>query len=88
MKPDRSKAMLQLIKTVREKIPFDSVDANICTGQCNKCSLKVLEYLDSEIEIWEYRLQNGDIPSFGDIRQMEKTSKKVYKFLAQNNLVD
>ncbi|MFK5894295.1 MAG: hypothetical protein QM504_13820 [Pseudomonadota bacterium] len=87
-KPDISKAMQQLINTVREKIPFESVEANICTGQCNKCSVKVLEFLDSELEGWQYRLKNGETPNFGDINQLGKTSKKVYRILAKNNFVD
>jgi hypothetical protein len=87
-KPDRKKAMQQLIETARKKIPFDSVEANICTGQCNKCSVKVLEYLDNELENWQYRLHSGEIPSFGDINQMSKTSTKVYRILAKNNFVD
>ena len=80
--------MQQLIEATREKIPFDSIEANICTGQCNKCSVKVLEYLDSELESWEYRLQSGELPSFGDINQMSQTSKKIYRIMAKNNFVD
>jgi hypothetical protein len=87
-KPDRTKAMQQLIKTVRYKFPFDSTEANICTGQCNSCSMKLLDYLDSQLEEWEYRLKKGETPSFGDIKQLAKTSKKIYRVLDKHNLVD
>jgi len=88
MKPNRKKAMLQLISKVRETFPFDSAEANICTGQCNSCSMKLLEYLDIQLDDWEYRLKNGDVPTFGDIKQLAKSSKKIYRVLDKHNLVD
>lgn len=87
-KPDRTQAMLQLIKTVREKFPFNESEANMCTGQCNSCSMKLLDYLDIQLEDWEYRLKKGEIPTFGDIQQIAKTSKKIYHALDKHNLVD
>jgi hypothetical protein len=88
MKPKRTQAMEQLIDTVRENFPFDEADANICTGQCNTCAMKLLEYLDTELDTWECKLKQGDTPSFGDINKMAKTSQKIHKVLAKNNLVD
>ena len=88
MKPKRDQAMLQLIEDIRETFPFESSEANICTGQCNSCSMKLLEYLDTELDSWEYRLKQGEKPSFGEIKKLTKTSKKIYTVLAKHNLVD
>ena len=87
MKPQRTQAMQQLIEAVRKTFPFEDADANICTGQCNACSMKLLEYLDTELDDWEYKLKQGETPSFGEINKMAKTSKKIYKVLDKNNLV-
>ncbi len=88
MKPDRTIAMRQLIKQVRRAMPFDLPEANLCSGQCNGCSQKLLDYLDSELEGWEYRLKDGETPDFGEIQRIAKTSKKIYKVLERNGLVD
>ncbi len=87
-KPDRPTAMWLLITQVRMAIPFDMPEANLCSGQCNGCSLKLLEYLDTELQDWEYRLQAGEVPDFGDINRVAKTSKKIYKVLQRNGLVE
>ncbi|MBF0264147.1 MAG: hypothetical protein HQL46_02670 [Gammaproteobacteria bacterium] len=88
MKPNRTDALKAVINQIREVMPFEDLEATICTGQCNQCSVKLLEYLDTLIEEWEFRLKQGDIPSFGEIAQLAKTSKKIYKILEKNNLVD
>ncbi len=87
MKPQRSTAMQQLIKQVREAMPFDLPEAHLCSGQCNGCSQKLLDYLDSELEDWEYRLKAGELPDFGEIQRIAKTSKKIYKVLQRNGLI-
>jgi len=88
MKPKRSLAMVQLITQVREAMPFDLPEANLCSGQCNGCSQKLLEYLDTELEDWEYRLEAGETPDFGEIQRIAKTSKKIYKIMQRNDLVE
>jgi len=88
MKPDRPTAMKNLIQEVRMAMPFDMPEANICSGICKGCSLKLLEYLDTELEHWEYRLKEGESPSFGEINQLAKTSKKIYTVLQKNDLID
>ncbi len=79
--------MRHLIKQIREAIPFDLPEANLCSGKCNGCSQKLLDYLDSELEDWEYRLQDGETPDFGEIQRIAKTSKKIYKILDRNGLI-
>jgi hypothetical protein len=88
MKPSRSNAMRQLITQVRTAMPFDLPEANLCSGKCNGCSQKLLDYLDSELEDWEYRLKDGETPDFGEIQRIVKTSKKIYKILDRNGLVE
>jgi len=86
MKPNRTNAMHQLILQVRTAMPFDLPEANLCSGKCNGCSQKLLDYLDSELEDWEYRLKEGEIPDFGEIQRIARTSKKIYKILDRNGL--
>ncbi|MCW8930401.1 MAG: hypothetical protein OQL19_09205 [Gammaproteobacteria bacterium] len=87
-KPDRTIAMRQLIQQVRVAMPFDLPEANLCSGKCNGCSQKLLDYLDTELEDWEYRLREGEVPNFGEIQRIAKTSKKIYRVLDRNGLVD
>ena len=87
MKPDRPTAMKQLIQEVRAAMPFELPEAYICAGVCKGCSLKLLEYLDMELDNWEYKLNEGESPSLGDISRLAKSSKKIYKILVQNELV-
>jgi len=88
LKPDRATAMRELIKQVREDMPFDIPEANVCTGQCNGCPKKLLDYLDAELEDWEYQLDAGDLPDFGEIKRIAKTSKKIYKVMQKYDFVD
>ena len=69
-------------------MPFDLPEANLCSGKCNGCSQKLLDYLDTELEDWEYRLDAGETPDFGDINKIAKTSKKIYRVMKKNGLVD
>ena len=88
MKPDRPTAMRKLIQQVRTAMPFDLPEANLCSGKCNGCSQKLLDYLDMELEDWEYRLDSGETPDFGDINKIARTSKKIYRVMKKNGLVD
>jgi len=69
-------------------MPFELPEANLCSGKCNGCSQKLLDYLDTELEDWEYRLKDNEAPDFGDIQRIAKTSKKIYKVMQRNGLVD
>ncbi len=87
MKPKTPQAMEQIIAQVRESMPFDLPLAELCDGICQGCSKKLLDYLDMELENWEYRLQQGEIPSLADISKLIKRSKKIYSVLQKNQLV-
>jgi hypothetical protein len=80
-------AMQQLIEQVRVAMPFNLPEANLCSGKCNGCSQKLLDYLDVELEGWEYRLRIGEEPDFGEIQRIAKTSKKIYRVMQKNNLI-
>lgn len=80
--------MRQLIQQVRSAMPFALPEANLCSGKCNGCSQKLLDYLDSELQDWEYRLADGESPDFGDIHRIAKTSKKIYRVMQRNGLVE
>ncbi len=88
MKPDTSTAMQNLIDEVRATMPFDAGEAQLCADSCNGCSLKLLEFLDMELQDWEQKLQDGVEPSFGDVHKMGKTCKKIYMVLKKNGLVE
>jgi hypothetical protein len=87
MKPDTSTAMRQLIAQVRAAIPFDAPEARVCTGTCDGCSMKLLDFLDAELQDWAGRLAGGERPTLGDVSGLARTSRKVYAVLARNGLV-
>ncbi|MEH6576871.1 MAG: hypothetical protein V7731_07295 [Amphritea sp.] len=88
MKPGTSIAMNNLIGQVREIIPFDIPPAQLCDGPCTGCPKKLIEYLDTELEEWEYRLEQNETPSLGDVHTLGKTSKKIYAVLKKNDLIE
>lgn len=79
--------MHQLIDQVREAMPFDAPQAQVCTGPCEGCSLKLLSFLDSELQGWERRLADGERPNLGDLSRLASTSRKIYGVLERNGLV-
>ncbi|MCW8956506.1 MAG: hypothetical protein OQL09_06455 [Gammaproteobacteria bacterium] len=87
MKPDTKTAMHDLIRMIRSKMPFEMPEAQACSGICNGCSQKLLEYLDTELISWEQRLDEGDTPNLGDIKRLAKSSLKIYRVLHKNKLV-
>jgi len=88
MKPKTPEAMQRLINEIREVIPFELPEVYLCDAVCKGCSLKLLDYLDVELTGWEARLTDGEIPGLADIQQLAKSSKKIYKVLEKNGLID
>jgi hypothetical protein len=86
-KPDTRTAMHQLIAEVRAAIPFDAPASQVCSGECNGCAMKLLEYLDGELSAWEQRLEAGETPHFGDLSRLGNTSRKVRVALKRNGLI-
>ncbi len=89
MKPDTRTAMKNMIVEIRNLMPFDAPEALVCSDKnsCQGCSLKLLEYLESELENWEQMLDSGLVPGFKDLQKLEKTSRRIYRTLETNGLV-
>ena len=86
-RPDPSTAMQRLIQEIRVQIPFDTPEASLCRGPCKGCSKKLLEFLDTELEEWEGRLEEGVVPRFGDLTRLERLARKVMAALRKNGLI-
>lgn len=80
--------MKNLIEEVRSTLPFGADETELCADSCQGCSKKLLEFLETELENWEQKLNQGIKPNFGDIHRMGKTCKKIYMVLKKNNLID
>ncbi|MBE9561060.1 MAG: hypothetical protein IMF15_09745 [Proteobacteria bacterium] len=88
MKPKTPAAMQQLIQQVRETLPFGTPQGYVCADECKGCSLKLLEFLELELMDWEDRLQQGEVPGLGDVQRMAKISRKIYKILDRNGVLN
>ena len=88
MKPDTRTAMGLLIGQIREAIPFGAREAQVCVGTCDGCSLKLMDYLDTELQGWEHRLAEGERPNLGDLSRLAQTARKIHAVLARNGLVE
>lgn len=88
MKPDSPTAMRQLIGQVRRTLPFDQPEARVCEGPCEGCSMKLLDYLESELDDWEQRLDDGEKPGLAELSKLAKTSKRIHRVLQKNGLIN
>jgi len=79
--------MRQLIALVRQNLPFDLPVARVCSGPCTGCSLKLLDYLESELDLWEQRLDAGEKPGLAEYSKLARASRNVQKALQKNGLV-
>lgn len=87
MKPDTRVAMRSLIEQIRLNIPFALTADDICQDECKNCSIKLLEYLASEVDSWEYRLQQGETPNFKDLSRLARSGHKIHRALQKNGLI-
>lgn len=87
-KPDTPEAMRRLIGEIRRRIPFDLPEEQLCKDGCNACSLKLLEYLSSELENWEVRLESGEKPGLADLSQLARSARKIHRVLVKNGIVE
>ncbi|MFD2111014.1 hypothetical protein [Thiorhodococcus fuscus] len=85
-KPNTTEAMRQVIAEVRVRIPFDLPQARLCMGNCHGCSMKLLQFLDGELESWERRLDGGERPGFEELSNLVRTARKVHRVLERNGL--
>ena len=80
--------MRLLIDQVREAIPFRLTDQEICGDSCEGCSSKLLIYLETELDSWESRLADGEVPSFGDLDRLARQGRKIQRVLQRNGVLD
>ena len=88
MKPNAPTAMRQLIAQVRQTLPFDLPEARVCDGPCEGCSLKLLDFLEGELDDWESRLDQGEKPGLAELSKLAKTSRRIHRVLYNNGLLD
>lgn len=79
--------MRNIIDQARNQIPFGLSEAQMCSGICHGCSKKLLDFLEMELESWEFRLDQGEHPNFGDIRRLAKMSRKIFNALNKSGLI-
>ena len=87
MKPNTTNAMYDLISQIKDMLSFEAIKSNVCSQSCSGCSLKLVEFLTTEIEQWEYQLAQGGVPNFNDINKLAKSAKKIKAILKKNNLI-
>lgn len=87
MKPGTRQAMHNMIGQIREVLPFDLDRDEVCSGECRGCSVKLLDYMDLELENWRYRLDSGETPNFRDLSKLASSGKKVHRALSRNGLI-
>lgn len=83
--PDSRSAMLWLIDQVRHTIPFGH--PVVCTGACQGCSVKLLEYLDGELAAWEQHVNAGGRVGLAELSRLARTARKVHAVLVRNGLI-
>ncbi|MGQ9658851.1 MAG: hypothetical protein ACUVQI_02005 [Thermochromatium sp.] len=79
--------MRDLIRQARATLPFAAPEAAVCTGACQGCSRKLLDFLEGELDDWERRLDAGERPGLGDLSRLIQTVCKVQRVLIQNGLI-
>ena len=86
-KPDTSTAMQLLITQIKMALPFEKPEHEICAGKCIGCAKKMLEYMGSELDHYQCQLDNGEIPTLGELNDLARIAKKVDRNMVKNNLV-
>jgi hypothetical protein len=87
-KPDTVEAMRRLIDEIRAAIPLQFSEAELCRDGCNACSLKLLEFLSSELENWEARLAQGEKPGLAELSQLARSARKIQRALVKNGILE
>ncbi|MET0067293.1 MAG: hypothetical protein ABW076_13180 [Candidatus Thiodiazotropha sp.] len=85
-KPDTITAMRQMIETIRAALPFDMSEEERCGDSCEGCSNKLLIYLETELDEWLMKLDQGVVPDFADLSRLAGKSRKIAHVLKRNGL--
>ena len=86
MKPDTATAMHDLIRQMRSVFPFALPAAQICSGECSGCPLKVLDFLQTELDDWDARIAAGEQPGLRELSRLIRTGRKVANVLRRSGL--
>lgn len=84
MKPNATTAMSQLIEQIRTSLPFDSNEVQLCKGPCKGCSMKLLQFMENELDDWQARLDAGENIGLAELSKLGKTGQRVYQVLEKN----
>ena len=87
MKPNTSIAMQTLIDDIKNALPFEKSEHEICAGKCIGCAKKMLEYMGGELDHFQCQLDQGEIPTLGELSDLARIAKKVHRNMVRNNLV-
>jgi hypothetical protein len=87
-KPDRKMAMLNIIELVRHDFPFDAPESQICGESCVGCPKKLLELVETEIEYWESKLEQGELPNLTEVDRFGKLCKNARRSLVRSGVVE
>lgn len=87
MKPDAIEAMAHLISQIRSTFPFGQSSTQIRAGPCQGCSMKLLGYLEMELDAWDARLDAGERPSLAELSRLSRTARKIARVLEKSGLM-
>ncbi len=73
--PDSVTAMRLLIAEIRAAIPLDAPQTLECSGDCQQCAVKLLEFLALELQSWEQRLAQHERPTLAELSQLVRTAR-------------
>ena len=79
--------MRQLIEQIRTELPFGLREEERCGESCQGCSDKLLIYLESQLDEWEIKLDQGTVPGFADLSRLAGQAKKIAVVLQRNGLI-
>ncbi len=49
--------------------------------------MKLLEFLDMQLNEWESRLKQGEVPNLGDLHRLGNIGNKIYRVIERNGLI-
>ncbi|MET0052806.1 MAG: hypothetical protein ABW095_17220 [Candidatus Thiodiazotropha sp.] len=75
-----------MIEQIRAALPFDMSEDERCGDSCQGCSNKLLIYLETELDEWDMKLDQGVVPGFADLSRLATKSRKIAEVLKRNGL--
>ena len=85
-KPRTTEVMRSIIRQARSALPLDLSPDEVCADECRGCSIKLVEYIAMEIDNWEYRLDEGAVPTFRDLDKLGRSCTKIHRALQKKQV--